>query len=81
MLQSPTPNPQLPSPALKALWLEHAQEDASVRAEATELLGVVQAESGQSLKTSGDGDNQLIRIARRDFSCRLSIDDQLPKLA
>jgi hypothetical protein len=34
-----------------ALGLEHAQEDARIRAEPMELLGMVQAESDQTLKS------------------------------
>lgn len=45
-----------------------------------ELLRVVQGKSEQFLKTCGNGDNQLVWIARCDFSCSLSLDDQLPKL-
>ena len=46
-----------------------------------ELLGVMQAESDQSLKTCGNGEHQLIWIAGCDFPGRLALDDQLPKLS
>ena len=60
------------------LGLEHTQQDARIRAKPLELLGVVQAESGQSLKSCGNSDNELIWIARGDFSTRLSLDDEVP---
>jgi hypothetical protein len=45
------------------------------------LFRVVQPESGQPLKRRSDGHHQLIRLACRHFSARLTLDNQLPKLA